>query len=88
MEHTIKFRGKEIDSNKWLYGDLSVNLIPGTTVDTVAFFPLHIDIGRYGVETTFIPNPINDDHYTENLEKCIQESMNKLKEIFDNPLPE
>lgn len=22
MEHTIKFRGKEIDSNKWLYGDL------------------------------------------------------------------
>lgn len=67
---------------------ITVNLIPGTTVDTVAFFPLPLDIGRYGVETTFIPNPINDDHYTENLEKRIQESMNKLKEIFDNPLPE
>lgn len=66
----------------------TVNLIPGTTVDTVAFFPLPLDIGRYGVETSFIPNPINDNHYTENLEKRIQESMNKLKEIFDNPLPE
>lgn len=67
---------------------ITVNLIPGTTVDTVAFYPLPLDICRYGVETTFIPNPINDDHYTENLEKRIQESMNKMKEIFDNPLPE
>lgn len=67
---------------------ITVNLIPGTTVDTVAFFPLPLEIGRYGVETTFIPNPINDDHYMENLEKRIQESMNTLKEIFDNPLPE
>lgn len=67
---------------------ITVNLIPGTTVDTVAFYPLPIDIGRYGVETTFITNPINDDHYTETLENRIQESMNKLKEILDNPLPE
>lgn len=67
---------------------ITVNLIPGTTVDTVAFFPLPIDINGNGVVTTFMTNPINDDHYMENLEKRIQESMNKLKEIFDNPLPE
>ena len=67
---------------------ITVNLIPGTTVDTVAFFPLPIDINGNGVVTTFIPNPINDDHYTENLEKRIQESMSELKVIFDNPLPE
>ena len=67
---------------------ITVNLIPGTTVDTIAFYPLLIDIGRYGVETTFITNPINDDHYTDTLEYRIQESMNTLKEIFDNPLPE
>ena len=52
---------------------ITVNLIPGTTVDTVVFFPLPIDINGNGVVTTFIPNPINDDHYTENLEKRIQE---------------
>lgn len=67
---------------------ITVNLIPGTTVDTVAFFPLPIDINGNGVVTTFITNPINNDHYTENLEKRIQESMSELKVIFDNPLPE